>query len=390
MSLLLPLVALVGSAFAEPYRMNDVGGALELPAGFDVEENGWADWEFKARSRDPILFKLWLTSFQVIPDDASMKVWTGQYADGLRKDKLKNVTMESTSVGKLGEYDNVGRTKLSFTIEGGGKGVAHFAAIATEGQVVHLRTLGSARFDKKAEAALVSFVENFKLDKGPTLADSQRVESETGFAATLPDGWRAPLPKEMDAVRKVSEKVGEELAPDDCWVAIKPPPAGTVDVMWACKAEVHLPPVDEYSFAGVEQEVYDTYFGRAKQEVPHAEQVTIGDRVGFYYRPPVATSPVRLAIAPYEGGQMVLWAFAGNLDATGLDAAVQGTLPTVEFTGADGGHPIISADKWAMHYLKYRTTSPFVLGPAVLLLLAVGGGGLAVARGGKKNKYDDI
>lgn len=394
---LLPALALLGAlsspALAQDedgaYRMNDVGGSLTLPAGFEVEEGGWADWEFKARSKDPILMKLWLTPFQVMPSDESLKVWTGQYADSLRKDKLKNVTMDSMGVTEVGERA-VGRATLSFTIEGGGKGVAHYAAIPTLGQVVHIRTLGAARYSKKAEAALVSFVENLSLDEGPELPTSQRVESPAGFAATLPEGWRAPLAKEMDAVRKVSQKVGEELAPDDCWVAILPPPAGEVDLIWACQAEVHLPPVDEHSFAGVEQEVYDAYFGRSDKEVPHAEQVTVGDRVGFYYRPPVGGSPVRLAIAPYTGGEMVMWGFAGNLDDSGLDQAMQAILPTVEFTGEGGGQPIISADKWVMHYLKYRTTSPLVLGPLALLLLGIVGIGGFVVRRGKRDKYADI
>ena len=396
MSLMLPLLALMGALVSPAqaqdedgsYRMNDMGGAVKLPAGFDVEEGGWADWEFKAKSSDPVLLKLWLTPFQVMPSEQSLKVWTGQYADALRKDKLKNVTMDSMEVTRVGDKD-VGRAKLSFSIDGGGKGVAYYAAIPTYGQVVHVRALTAARFDKKAEAALVSFVEEMTLDKGPELPATQRVEAPAGFAATLPAGWRAPLPKELDAVRKVSKKVGEELAPEDCWVAILPPPAGSVDVIWACQAQVYLPPVDEYSFEGVEQQVHDAYFGRSEKEVPHAEQVAVGDRVGFYYRPPVAGSVVRLAIAPYAGGEMVMWGFAGNLDEAGLDAAMVATLPTVEFTGDGGGQPVIAADKWVMHYLKYRTTSPLVLGPAALLLLGLVGGGALVMGRSKKDKYSD-
>ena len=35
------------AANAEPYVMNDVGGTLALPAGFEMTR--WSDWDFKAK-----------------------------------------------------------------------------------------------------------------------------------------------------------------------------------------------------------------------------------------------------------------------------------------------------------------------------------------------------
>ena len=34
------------TAHAEPFLMNDVGGTLTLPAGFEMVR--WSDWDFKA------------------------------------------------------------------------------------------------------------------------------------------------------------------------------------------------------------------------------------------------------------------------------------------------------------------------------------------------------
>jgi len=389
-ALLLSLLPLLATAQAEPYAMNDVGGSIELPAGWQPVENSWADWEIKAKSRDNVHMHLWLTPFQVEPTEEAVNVWTGMYADGLRGEGLQDVKATSFEVSTLEDGRTVGRVVLEFKIDGGGKGVGHFAAIPAAGQVVHIRTIGGSRVAKKVAKGLDELIAGFTLDKGPLDVQTGRLESSAGFAATLPEGWRAPLGKEMEAVREISAKVGENLDPDDCWVAIKPPPIGEVDLIWACQAEVHLPPVDEYSFEGVEAEVHDRYFGRSDKPVPHAEQVNIGDRVGFYYRPPVADLAVRLAISPYNGGQVVMWGFAGNLDESGLDAAMQAVLPTVEYTAEGGGQPIIGADKWLMHYLKYRTFSPAVLCPT----LACGGVSLAlvvlVLGRGRKNKYEDI
>lgn len=382
---LLALIAAVGIASADPYRMNDVGGELDLPKVWEVLN--WADWELKAKRPDGMLFKLWLTPFQADLNEANAKAWAAMYADRLRDEGLKEVEATEVEVRTVGERQ-VAWVALAFEVDARTDGVAYMAAIPSDGQMIHMRLLTSKQNAKKARAELEGFLTSLKLDKEALHAASQEVKTEAGFAATLPEGWRTPFAKEMDKVRSISGKVGEDLKADDCWVAIHPPAVGDPDLIFACKSQVYLGPVDEFSFVGVEAEVHEKFFGRSEKPVPTAEEVQVGDRDGFYYRPPVGGHPVRLAIGPYDGGLMLMWGFAGGLDGAGMDAAMQSILPTVQFTGPDGGKPIISADKWASYYISYRPTSPLVWGPA-LVLLALVGGGVMMARRASAARMDD-
>ena len=63
---------------------------------------------------------------------------------------------------------------------------------------------------------------------------------------------------------------------------------------------------------------------------------------------------------------------AAGDDATVLDTALMALLPGVRFTGPGGGQPIIGLDKRVGYFLTYRTTSPFVVGPFILLIGVVG------------------
>jgi hypothetical protein len=385
---LLAALALTAPSLAQDddggFTMNDLGGAVRLPAGYASEL--WTDAELKAKHPQGRLFKLWLTPWQVEVDDAASKAWAEKVQAGLEAEGVKEVGLTTREVRTI-----AGRRTAWMAYElsiGGGRGVAYAAAFTARGHVAHLRVVAGARFAKQAEADLVAILEQLALKDGPLETQAGTLTTAAGFSATLPDGWRAPLRDELDLVRGVTKKVGEEgLAPDDCWVAVKPPAVGDPDVLFACRSQYYIGPLDEHSFAGVEAEVHERWFGRADKPVPAAEQVTVGDRVGLLYQPPVATHAVRLALAPYDGGMMVLWGLAGNLDEPGLDAAVRAVLPTVAFTGPDGGRPIIGADKWAAYYLTYRPTSPLVWGPALLLVGLVGGGIAASRR--KRPELDD-
>lgn len=388
MHLLLAAALALSPAHAEEegYRMNDLGGTIHLPKNFSSES--WADWELKAKSSDGVLFHTWLTPYQVPISEAALTRWTADYADRLRAMQASDVRMRSTEV-VAGHGASQGRVALDFRIQGGAA-VAHVASITTLGQVIHIQVLSSKRNERKALAALEHVLGTIELDNGPAETREGELETAAGFAMTLPLGWRAPVAPELEAVREISAKVGEKaLAAEECIAAILPPAAGEADLVFACKTHWYLPPVDEHSFAGVEAQVHERFFGRSDKPVPHAEQVQIGDRLGFYYRPPVAGGPVRLALAPYDGGVMTVWGLGGGLDEAGLDEAMMASLATVRFTGPDGGKPIISADKWVMHFLKYRTFSPMVLGPVLGLFALIGGLGMAIRRKGAA-KYDDL
>jgi hypothetical protein len=367
------------------FEMNDLGGTVTLPRGYASEL--WTDAELKAKHPQGRIFKLWMHPWQVAVDEDASKAWADRVKAGLEAEGVKEVGLTKREVVEIG-----GRKTAWMAYElsiSGGRGVAYAAAFTGEGSTVFLRIVAAKRGARQAEADLRATLEGLALKKGPLDTGTGAVESAAGFTAQLPDGWRAPLRDELDLVRKVTAKVGEEgLSPDDCWVGVRPPPTGDPDVIFACRSQYYVGPLDDHSFEGVEAEVHERWFGRAEKPVPTAGKVDVGDRIGLYYMPPVAANPVRLALAPFDGGMMVMWGLAGQLDESGLDKAMNDILPTVAFTGPDGGAPIIGADKRVAYYLKYRPTSPLVLGPG-LALLALVGGGIVLARRKSPDLDDD-
>ena len=387
--MLLAALTLSAALHAEPYAMNDVGATLELPRGWEMTR--WSDWDFKAKSGDGLVHLfLWSTPFQVEVSDEAARAWADRvYVKDLEREGFEDVAVRSATVERVNGRDTA-HAILDFKLAGTRMaGVMHAMAFTGPGQVIHVRVVSAARAESAAESALRTMVETLEISKGPLPTEGPEVESAAGFAATLPAGWRLPLTTEMDAVRAITKKVGEEkLAPEDCWVAMRPPPVGEPDVLLTCRAVLYLGPVDEYSFAGVEPEVRERFFGAVDPPVPAAEPVTVGDRTGFYFKPPREEQPVRLAVAPFEGRLvMMTWGLGSGLDPAGLDAAMHELLPTVRFTGPDGGKPVIGVDKWASYYLSYRPTSPVVLGPAFGLLALVVGGVALTRR--KKAHHDD-
>ncbi len=360
----------------EPYAMNDVGGTLTLPKGWESSE--WADWSLKAKSPDGVLMRLYLTPFQVEPSADNGRAWSAMYQERLEKEgggAFKEPAVEVVSLPLASGPVQGARVDLDFTFERQKEaGTLHAAAFPVRGQTLHIETVSLARNDKRSREALDTMLAGFSLEKGPDPVNTARVESESGFAFTPPPGWRAPLSKELELVRKVSGKVGEEtLDPKRCAVVVRPPATGDADVIFACELYKHLGVVDEYSFASVEQELHQEFFGSAAKPVDVATQARFGERLGFLYAPPVAAHPVRLAIAPYDKGVVLLWALSNQVDEAGLDSAVQATLASFEFTGPDGGAPIVALDQRIGYWLKHRPTSPMVLGPAALIVLAIGG-----------------
>ncbi|RME25454.1 MAG: hypothetical protein D6798_08965 [Deltaproteobacteria bacterium] len=386
-------IAVAAEADDEGYAMNDVGGTLYLPPGWEMQT--WADWEFKAKSRDGVLMRLYLTPFQVEPDAAAAAAFAGSTRERLERDGA--VDFEDI-VSEVGEAELKGgrtvpavRTSMRFTFEKQKtKGVVYAAAITGRGQVIHFETITAARQARKAARALDALLAGFELEKLPEETVGPRVASEeAGFAFTAPEGWRAPVTAELGAVRAITAKVGEDkLDPKRCAVAIHPVAVGDPDVIFACEVYAFLGPVDEYSFEGEEAVLHERYFGRSDKPVDPAEKLTMGDRLGFLYKPPVAGHAVRLALAPYDKGLVQMWGLAGTMDEDALDAAVRAAAGSLEFTHEGGGQPVIAMDKRIAYYLKYRPTSPVVLGPAALLVVLVGAG---IALGRKKgNKYEDI
>lgn len=352
------------------YPMADLGGTVTLPKGW--ESMSWADWELKAKSPDGVLLHVFVTPYQVEVNEEHVKAWADSYVQTLPNEGFSDVTVSSTGVTEVAGR-KTGIVRLGLTVPKVGKAVSTSMIFEGRGQVIHARMVTLPKNAAKGEKALEAILTNMTLEKTPA-ETTAAVSAAAGFAATLPEGWRAPLEEELPAVAKVAAKVGvAELDPARCWTGIRPAPVGEPDLMVTCKTQYYLPPLDSYSFADVEKEVHQRYFAKAQSPVPAGEPATLPDRVGVLYKVPSPKAPVRLLVAPYDGGMMVTWALGSRIDEAGLDAAIQATLPTVKFTGPNGGAPLIAADKRLAYYMKYRSTSPLVLGPVLGLLGLVGG-----------------
>lgn len=365
-------------AEAEGYGMLDVGATLVLPKGWEMTK--WADWEFKAKTADGVLLRLYLTPYQADINAENANAWAKMYETRLTDEGGSKYSGQKAEVGTAtlagGESAAAARSSLAFSFEKQRMdGVLHAAAIQGSGQVIHIETISAARNDTKAKEGLDAILAGLTLDKKPLPTEGPRVSSaKAEFAFTAPEGWRAPLGPELEAVLKVTDKLGEdELEADRCATAIRAPATGDPDVMFACAMPKYLDPVDEYSFEGIEKELHELFFSKASTPVAPAEKVQAGDRLGFFYKPPVAGKTVRMALAPYNHGMVMLSAIAGSLDEAALDAAARSAVTSIEYTAVGGGSPIIAIDRRFMHYLRYRPTSPVVIGPAVVLVLLVGG-----------------
>ena len=382
MSLAAPL------ANAKPFLMNDVGGTLHLPAKWEMSR--WSDWDFKANGPgNTILYKLWLTPYQTKIDGDAAKAFAAHYLEKVEKEGGGNPSITSAEVKTIGGRSTA-FVEINFVSSGGkgSPGVFYGAAIAGEGQMIHSRVIASKRNAKAAKVGFMSTLKDFELAKGPAKTAGTDVASDAGFSATLPDGWRPPLEKERAGVLEITSKMwASALEPAECWVGILPPHIGDPDVLFACGKFWDGSPVDEYSFADIEGEWRDLFFGKAGAELPPGEMITVGDRTGALFRPRDGENPIRLLVAPFDGGLVATWMRAARLDAAGADAAMNGLAASVKFTGPEGGKPLIRPDRWAGYYLSYRPTHPFVLAP---ILLIIGGIVFLARRKKSSNPYDDF
>ena len=378
----------VPRAHAEPFLMNDVGGTLTLPSGFEMVR--WSDWDFKAKGANgTIMYKLWLTPYQAPINAATGAVFAEEYIRKLGNEGGGDGELQGTDTKTLGGRDVV-ISEIVFKAKGGkgAEGVYIGAAMAGAGQTIHSRVISSKRNATSARKALESMLTTFKLKNAPLDVVTGEVSSGAGFAASLPDGWRAPVAPEMSEVLGITSKMWKsDLGNDECFSGLKTTGIGEPDVLFACSKFWDGTPVDELSFADIEREWREIFFGKAGAELPPGEQVTVGDRTGALFRPRDGENPIRLLVAAYDGGLMATWLRGSDGDSAAADAAMMALAPTVKFTGPDGGKPLIRPDRWVSYYLTHRPTHPFVLAP---LLLIIGGIVVLVRRGRGTNPYEDL
>jgi len=358
-------------ALAEPFLMNDVGGTLHLSA--DWKMTRWSDWDFKATTKDEaIRMRLWLSEYQTTIDDDAAKVWGADYVSRLEKEGAGNGSIAKSAVEAIEGRPTVW-SQVDFQFGGGKgkKGIAQHAAFAGAGQVIHLRVISNARNMRRAEKQLHAMLEGFELAKAPAEQGTSAMSSESGFGATLPDGWRPPVEKEDRLVAKIIEKMwsGDQ---SECWVGMRPPVLGDPDVMFACKKYWNGGPVDAYSFDTVEAEFRTLFFGQAGAEIAKGEAIDVGDRMGALFRPRDGDNPIRMLVAPYDQGVMVVWARGASLAPVTMDTVMKEVAGSVTYTGPDGGHPKVRPDRMASYYVTHRPTHPIVWGPVLVLVGIIG------------------
>jgi hypothetical protein len=354
------------------YLMNDVGAWIYLPPGLEPDAGGWSDTGFSAKTADGgVEVKLWLTEFQVPITMDSMQVYGKDYLARVEDLGGKNAKITSAQLHDWGDKKG-GAVDVEFDLKENVKGYAYHAILQSNAQMIHIRSLAAGRNAPRAKQLLEQVATSLKRVKEPAPEQTGTLTSKAGFTITVPEGWRAPIPgPETDKVLRRAESVGiDDISDERCATAIVPPPHGELDVLLACKQKYFLGPVDEHSWKAEQKHLYELFhFEEAK--IPAAEQVQVGDRLGFYYKPREGEKPMRLVVAPYDGGLLLLWGIAGSMHAPQLDETMKSAMASVKFTGPNGGQPIIRLGERLEYWVKHRPFSPQVLIPSFLLVVGL-------------------
>lgn len=355
------LLALLPLALAESYALADAGLTLDLPAGWEMTR--WSDWDFKGRTGDGgVALEAWYTPWQLGATEDNAKAFAAIYRQKLDDMRADDVKMTSARVENIGGH-SVARVDLTFAFESKGpKGVVFVAAFPLEGKVMHVMTLSAAQNATKAQRALETVVQRMSVQKAPAdvagLAGT--LTTDLGFTATLPEGWRAPLPAEK---AEVTNALGEVpvLKADTCGTAVRPLPSGTADVMLLCRQDWALGIVDELSFADEDALLKARLFGKAAEKLPPSEPIQAKDRVGFLLKPEINGRDLRMAVLPYDQGTLVGWAVGPTGDAAYLEEALRATTLGLAYAGPDNGVPKHEIGAVIVHTLTYDPFHPGVL-----------------------------
>jgi hypothetical protein len=359
---------------AQPCYVTDVAVTVDLPSGWKTSL--WSDWEFKARAKDKtVMMDLFYTDYQVVVDDAAVSAWAAVHGDRLTDLDGTEIETARTAVSTVNGLET-GHVELTYTFAGSRAQGVWFARIfPVSGKMLHVATIAQRGNSAKARRALDQIIAGLELGHPAQPTDDLAgvVKAQPGFEADLPPGWRQPLPAEMSMVRHLAAKTGQsKIDGEKCWVAVRPVAVGEPDLMLFCKAHWFLDPIDEHSWAGVEQQVHARFFGKSPKPVQTAEQINVGDRVGFLYSPQAAERAIRVAVASFDQGIVVGWGLAQVARTQELDGAIRQTLADTRFTGPEGGAPIHGGVHWIHYYATYRNTDPVVVGPLLFLVVLLG------------------
>ncbi|MFZ5481046.1 MAG: hypothetical protein ACOZNI_30065 [Myxococcota bacterium] len=372
------LYALAFVAHAETFPLADAGVTFDLPAGWAMTR--WSDWDFKAKSGDgAVQLEAWYTPFQHAPTKAAAEGFAAAYRAKLEEKRATEVALDRADVVAHGGRD-VARADLKFALDKGVRGVAYAGAIALDGRVFHVVTYAAAANAAKAKRGLDQVLDRLTVQKPPgdlaSLAGA--LPTKLGFSATLPEGWRRPLPSEEAEIAGLVGAFGPK-DPAECAAAVRPAPGADTDLMLLCKEEWAFGPLDAASFADKAALVKQARFGKAADKVP-ADPIEAKDRVGVLLRPEINDKDLRLGIVPYDGGAAVGWAIGARGRADALEAALRPTLAGLAYEGADGGLARYDVGTMVFHTLTYDPLHPGVLCCAGASLVFVGGIAVVVFR----------
>ncbi len=391
--LLAPASALAEGEEEDGYLMNDLRATVHLPPKWEVLPGGWSDWDFKAKASDGLVeMRMHFTPFQVTPTEEAAQGWIKMHRLRLEKHKAESVQVARVEISER-QGRPTAEMDLEFVFEGGKvKGVYQAVAFPAYGKVVHIAMMSNDKKAARATKSLSFFLEHLEIHKEVEPVDELygRVSSPVAFEHTLPDGWRAFAKSELGPVAELAKKTGQgKYDREHCWAAIKPLSFGDPDFMIFCQGGLLLDKVDEYSWAGVEPVVNDKFFGGTSLEVEPAEKVVIGDRLGYFYRPPSRGDTVLMAVAPYDQGVVVGWARAQSDRAAQLEEDFRTVLTGARFTGPNGGEqPVGGLGGWFVYSIRYRPTNPLFLGPVLLVFFGFMAVVVVLAKHKPKNLED--
>lgn len=362
-------------AHAESYALADAGITLDLPSGWEMTR--WSDWDFKGKTGDgSVLIEAWYTTYQVPVTKEAAEAWAGLYSDKLKEMRAEGILRDTVSLEEVGGRSTA-RTTMRFSLDKGGpKGAMFVAAFAVEGKVMHVATLAAGANASRAATALDTLLNRLSVQKPPAeiVALAAPAESELGFRATLPDGWRRPLPsEEEEAVKSLGAL---PIAPKDtskCLRIIHANFNGTADLVAFCQDSWKTGILDELSFADVELATRQHFFGKAGEKVPAGQKIERPDRLGVLIAPEIADNDLRIGVLPYDQGTVVAWGIGAPGSGEALTSAVRATLTGLEFSGPEGGAAVYEVGERISHLFTYDPFHPAILATALFGLAIFGG-----------------
>lgn len=362
---LLALDTLAGPARAEPYVMAGAGITVNMPRGWEMTR--WSDWDFKAKA-DGLILDLWYTPWQV--DAPIGTALQPVYLDHLEDQHAKNPAVLPGIAG-AGARKWV-HTRATFDLDGGGKAVAHFAAIPGDGKVLHIGVYGTSSADKRSAGALEDYVAALTMEAPPTALNASSLDApDGGFTVKPPPGWRGVLKSERENAEALLGKTGAGKL-EACVLLAAPTTDGLqASVIAACPQVWQVGFADDASFDDDALVLRGLVFGKAADKIPVADKVALTDRNAMLFRPTINDYQLRFAATSYDKGAVSLWAIGPDSDAAGLEAGVKGTLAGLVFPGPENGLAQHALGELVYHELSYN---PLVMGVAGLGVFGVLGG----------------